>query len=146
LEYPKTTTSNDAEDQATDVIQGDIAELQSLLTRSTPDEPEPTDSFEDGIMEVFGPPVRRPRIDLDDSPVPSPDLDGTVTQRQRQNSEEAALSSRSLDTTNHLRLQTDLTALEESNNFCVPTCTPASIPTTDAAIASADRQDDGPSL
>ena len=46
-----------------DVVAGDPVELRNLLSlRSNPSENQPSDEFENGIIEVFGPAAKRPRV------------------------------------------------------------------------------------
>lgn len=69
LPDPSISEANEVDsDPMMDVVADNPVELRNLLTlRSDPSESQPTDEFKNGIIEVFGPASKGPRISRLDS-------------------------------------------------------------------------------
>ncbi len=60
---PTDNGAMDVDSTAFDVVEGAVAELRALLSLpSSGERSQLPGSFEDGIIEVYGPPLKRPRF------------------------------------------------------------------------------------
>lgn len=75
----------DGDDQLTDIIAGtSSSDLQSLLLEPDLHGDKVRDELDDGIFEVYGPPTKRPRTSIPDSPSSrSSDQPAYLSQRRR---------------------------------------------------------------
>jgi hypothetical protein len=92
LNDPNSDVVSDGDDQLTDIIAGTSSDLQSLLIAPDLHGDEVRDELDDGIFEVYGPPTKRPRTSIRDSPSSRPpDHPACLSQQRRHDSEEASV-------------------------------------------------------
>ncbi|KAI2489420.1 hypothetical protein MHU86_25171 [Fragilaria crotonensis] len=129
-------------EKADDVVGGTVAELRALLSPSSrSDRTQLPDEFEDGILEVYGPPTKRPRHSiLAPEAFFSESQSSPVTQQPPSNSEEQMVFPTASGHTPPLdpivTSQTDSTPVVQSRN-------PASTPVIPTANVRADPTNDG---
>jgi hypothetical protein len=139
LEDPSSVGASADDDQLGDVITGLPSDLQSLLVSPDSIGEEVRDEFDDGFIEVYGPPSKRQRLSIDNlhaSTLNQP----TLSQQLRLNSEEMSVSPLA----NSLHVQPDLVdplSNHAVENYCATT---NSTPFGTAVPATADLTDDGP--
>jgi hypothetical protein len=91
LEDPTVTVTSVDDDLVSDAVAGDPVALRAELTSASlpPDGVlADRDDFDDGILEVYGPPTRRPRVSNVDYDPCSPDSSSSALQRPVFDSEE----------------------------------------------------------
>ena len=143
LADPSPDWNSDDVDPVMDVINDDVAGLQSLLASAIPDSGDNVseDSFDDRIFEVYGPPTRRPRLSNDDRLAMPPESPTCDSQRLKSaDSEEQSVPVQENDISPNVPSLSDQVSTANSR---VAVCDEANTPDPSAVVPMTGPHDDG---